>query len=302
MRCFITIIFLFFANIVFASGVCVKEVSIGVKTVALGKTTLKQIESDFGYVGHFRFGGYATAVSYRQDEQFITFGFKTLGLEPTLSVVEISALPPNGYERLFFRDFPLKEKLFLEGRFVGQSRQNLPSSIHWETYQRAIKETGRGFACYLTTQSVYFYDRLLSATIAITESDSTNCLESPIDLSFVEKNFDELYKKNCTELWETLYSSLEEAKSCRSIEKTSRFLGLANLQTGNAEFEHFFSESIENLCLGSPKCFNEASQRLPKAAQEKLKEKLSIPLFINKERLYKSGCLPSTSLLERVVN
>jgi hypothetical protein len=141
-----------------------------------------------------------------------------------------------------------------------------------------------------TCQKIYRLS-LLFLLFPYTAIGAIDCPESRKNLSYLEKNFNKLYRENYSEFWVILHSSFEEAKSCRSIEKTSKFLGLANVQTGNAEFEQFFSESIENLCLSSPKCFNEASQRLPKAVQERLKEKLNGPLFIDKERLYKSGCL-----------
>jgi hypothetical protein len=107
----------------------------------------------------------------------------------------------------------------------------------------------------------------------------------------LERNFDELYEKNYSDFWKILHSSLMEAKSCYSIEVTSKYLNLASLSSNNAEFNEFFAESIEKLCLRSPRCFNEAKQTLHKSVQKKLNTMLNNPLFIDKESLSKSGCL-----------
>jgi len=119
----------------------------------------------------------------------------------------------------------------------------------------------------------------------------TVCSGSAADISCLMRNFDDFYHKNYSDFWKVLHSSLKEAEHCRSIEATSSFLNLASLHSTNAEFNEFFAESIENLCLTSPKCFSDANNLLPKATQERLKMFLNNPLFIDKEHLYKSGCL-----------
>jgi len=119
----------------------------------------------------------------------------------------------------------------------------------------------------------------------------TVCSNSTENLSCLMRNFDDLYHENYSYFWKILHSAKEEAKHCHSTEATSKFLSLASLRSDNAEFNEFFAESIENICIASPKCFNEANQLLPTATQERLKMFLSNPLFIDKERLYKSGCL-----------
>ena len=82
-----------------------------------------------------------------------------------------------------------------------------------------------------------------------------------------------------------------EAKRCYSIEVTSKYLNLASIPSNNVEFNEFFAESIEKLCLNSPGCFNEANRILHKSVQKKLNTMLNNPLFIDKESLYKLGCL-----------
>jgi hypothetical protein len=110
----------------------------------------------------------------------------------------------------------------------------------------------------------------------------------------LERNFDELYEKNYSYFWKILHSSIIEVNSCYSIEVTSKYLNLASLQSKNAEFNEFFAESIEKLCLSSPRCFHEANQTLHKSVQQKLNTMLNNPVFIDKDSLYKSGCINNT--------
>jgi hypothetical protein len=113
-------------------------------------------------------------------------------------------------------------------------------------------------------------------------------------LSYLKENFVEFYRKDYYAFSEVLHSALKEARQCRPIEKTAEFLSLTELKSVNAEFNEFFAESIENLCLTSPECFNEASLLLPVATQERLNFFLNNPVFLDKELLHNSGCLGRT--------
>ena len=137
---------------------------------------------------------------------------------------------------------------------------------------------------------------VLCFILCICSPNDTNSSNITGDLSYLERNFNELYENNYADFWKILHSSLMEAKRCDSIEITSRYLNLVNLPYKNAEFNEFFAESIEKLCLNSPGCFHEANRTLNKSVQKKLNTMLNNPLFIDKGSLYKSGCLNNTTL------
>lgn len=118
-----------------------------------------------------------------------------------------------------------------------------------------------------------------------------DCSTNSIDLSYFEYNFDDLYKKDYSNFWKILYNLLMDAERCNSIEATSKFLNLANITSINAEFNEFFAENIEKLCLNSPMCFHKANKTLNESVQIKLNMMLNNPIFIDRSSLYKSGCL-----------
>ncbi len=117
------------------------------------------------------------------------------------------------------------------------------------------------------------------------------CSGSSANLECLEQHFDELYAQDYERFWAILNKSANEAKQCRSTKKTAEFLGLARIKIRGAEFEEFFAQTTENLCMSSPRCFKRASRLLDKGIQKNLAAMLDNPLFVDREDLHKAGCL-----------
>lgn len=120
---------------------------------------------------------------------------------------------------------------------------------------------------------------------------ATTCSGSSANLKCLEQHFDELYAKDNSHFWAILNKSADETKRCRSIKKTAEFLGLVRIKIRGAEFEEFFAQTTENLCVSSPRCFKRASRLLDKDTQKNLAAMLDNPLFVGREDLHKAGCL-----------
>lgn len=111
------------------------------------------------------------------------------------------------------------------------------------------------------------------------------------DLKCIKQNFEVSYAQDYEHFWAVLNKSADEAKQCRSIKKTAEFLDLVRIKIKGAEFEEFFAQTTENLCVSSPRCFKRASKLLDKEAQKNLVAMLDNPLFVDRESLRKAGCL-----------
>lgn len=123
-----------------------------------------------------------------------------------------------------------------------------------------------------------------------TAEAATTCSDSSANLKCLEQHFDELYAKDHSHFWAILNKSADKAKQCRSIKKTAEFLGLAHIKTGNAEFNEFFAQTTENLCVSSPRCFKRASKLLDKESRKNIAAMFDTPLFVDRENLRKAGC------------
>lgn len=120
---------------------------------------------------------------------------------------------------------------------------------------------------------------------------ATTCSGSLANLKCLERNFDKFYAQDYDHFWTILNKSADEAKQCQPIKKTAEFLGLARIKTGNAEFNEFFAETTENLCVSSPRCFKRASKLLDKESQKNLAARFDTPTFVDRADLHKAGCL-----------
>ena len=112
-----------------------------------------------------------------------------------------------------------------------------------------------------------------------------------LGLKCLEQHFEELYANKYSYFWAILYEGADEAQQCRPIKKTAELLGLARIKIKDAEFEEFFAQTTENLCVSSPRCFRQASQLLDKDTQKNLAVMLDNPLFVDRADLHKAGCL-----------
>lgn len=142
----------------------------------------------------------------------------------------------------------------------------------------------RAKAIFMMSIVVLVFDSQAVEAAAICSGSSTN-------LKCLEQHFDEFYAQDYYRFSAILNKSADEAKQCRSIKKTAEFLGLAHIKTGNAEFNEFFAEITEKLCVSSPRCFKRASRLLDKDIQKKLAAMLDNPLFVDREDLHKADCL-----------
>lgn len=127
-------------------------------------------------------------------------------------------------------------------------------------------------------------------SIQTVEADAI-CSASSANLRCLEQHFDEFYAQDPDHFWEVLHKSADGVNQCRSVKKTAAFLCLVRIKTGNAEFDEFFAQTTENLCMSSLGCFKRASRLLDKEIQKNLAAMLDKPLFVDREDLHKAGCL-----------
>jgi hypothetical protein len=120
---------------------------------------------------------------------------------------------------------------------------------------------------------------------------TTLCSDASANLKCLKQHFDEFYAQDYNRFWLILNKSADEAKQCRSIRKTVEFLDLARIKIRGAEFEEFFAQTTENICVSSPHCFKQASKLLDKETQRKLATMMDNPTFVDREVLRNSGCL-----------
>jgi hypothetical protein len=121
--------------------------------------------------------------------------------------------------------------------------------------------------------------------------NTVSCSNSSDKLNCLKANFHSLYHNNYTEFWSILHKSADEVKQCASSTKTAQFLGLVAIQSNNAEFNEFFSDIVEELCVSSPTCFCTGVSHLSDENQQMLRIMLDTPLFFDKKSLEKARCL-----------
>lgn len=124
---------------------------------------------------------------------------------------------------------------------------------------------------------------------------TTLCSGASANLKCLKLHFEQLATEDYDRFGAILKKSSDEAKQCRSIKKTAEFLDLARIKIRGAEFEEFFAQATESLCVSSPRCFKRASKLLDKEAQKNLAAMLDNPLFVDRENLRKAGCLRRTN-------
>lgn len=110
-------------------------------------------------------------------------------------------------------------------------------------------------------------------------------------LTCLERNFDDLYSQDYARFWKILNKAKQNAEHCRSVRSTAQFLGLARIQTGNAEFKEFLAQSIEDMCIHSSPCFQKASRLVDLESRSRLEDMLATPMFATPDELRRAGCL-----------
>jgi hypothetical protein len=99
-------------------------------------------------------------------------------------------------------------------------------------------------------------------------------------LTFLKRNFTELYLKNYSYFWEIVHEAAKEAQSCESSQETASFIELVCYSGGNAEFNEFYNKIIEHLCISNPKCFFDSLVRLDEESRSKVIDTLHHPIFV----------------------
>ncbi|MBI5492889.1 MAG: hypothetical protein HY893_08160 [Deltaproteobacteria bacterium] len=116
------------------------------------------------------------------------------------------------------------------------------------------------------------------------ENYSKNPCLGEANLVCLQDNFDKLYQENYPLFWEILHNAASKAQKCDSVKDTAAFLRLVKLirgshATGNAEFEEYFSQTVEQLCIQKSKCFLDGLLRFDKPTRVLLLDMLRNPLF-----------------------
>ena len=127
----------------------------------------------------------------------------------------------------------------------------------------------------------------LAALIAILMGCTKNsalCADSSLSCGI--NSFSELYQKDYDQFWNIFNSAGKEAVKCSSAQQTARFLEVASVKEGNAEFTEYFMELVENeIILKNPECFLDAISLISPDARTVIFNDLRTPLFNEKQAI-----------------
>lgn len=119
-----------------------------------------------------------------------------------------------------------------------------------------------------------------------TQQSKDLCKQGSASLSYAIENFDQLYVQDYSLFWSIFHAAEKKAVSCESIDDTARFLSVARVKEGNAEFNEYFSEVLEkNLLMNNARCLFDALLRLDDQSKKIIMWDLRHPLYIQKEKL-----------------
>ena len=122
---------------------------------------------------------------------------------------------------------------------------------------------------------------ILTIGSEIQSQQSVNTNPGKSNLQYVKDNFTHLYIENYKLFWEIVNEGENMAISCNDLQDTSNFLALAKLKKGNAEFNEYFMEVIENELLEKdPKCLFDALVKNDEETQQIIMSDLRNPLFL----------------------
>jgi hypothetical protein len=95
-------------------------------------------------------------------------------------------------------------------------------------------------------------------SIASEVAVANDCCRVPDELQCLRTNFSSCYRNHYERFSEILDLAEEKAKLCKSPRDMAKFLALVEIRSGNAEFNEYLDETIEELCITKPKCFVDA--------------------------------------------
>lgn len=106
------------------------------------------------------------------------------------------------------------------------------------------------------------------------------CVNNMATLDCVKNNFNEAYVYDYKNFWKIINSSGEKAVMCNKSDDLTNFMRLIEVRkSSNAEFEEYYSQTIEKVCVENDKCFFEAMTQLSPGAQISIVKLLKAPLF-----------------------
>lgn len=122
---------------------------------------------------------------------------------------------------------------------------------------------------------------LFCAVFAANSSADGLCSGTDATLNCLSKNFEKLYVTNYHGFWDILHKSAKKVQQCRSVSDVVPFLELVRLKSNNVEFNEFFSEKIENMCIKNSKCFFDALAAMKEEDQIEIMSRMRNPLFVD---------------------
>jgi hypothetical protein len=105
------------------------------------------------------------------------------------------------------------------------------------------------------------------------------CSADEDQLIFLKKNFSGLYLNDYSRFWDIVHKAAKKAQTCDSSIETADFIELIRFSGGNAEFNEYYSEIVEHLCISNPACFFDSLLRLDKESKIKVIDVLRHPIF-----------------------
>ncbi len=140
--------------------------------------------------------------------------------------------------------------------------------------------------------SVYAVLLVCLMGVGVTCRAQALCADRDENLRCLRMKFEPLYQISPDRFWRILNRSRDVAVQCRSTRKTLDFLRLVEIRSENAEFNEYFSETIEGMCAQKPTCLARATAMLCSDAQKLLRDKLMSPDFLDLKKLDVARCVP----------
>ena len=127
-------------------------------------------------------------------------------------------------------------------------------------------------------------------SIAAEVAVANDCCRVPDELQCLRTNSSYCYRNHYERFYEILDLAEGKARLCKSPRDMAKFLALVEIRSGNAEFNEYLDETIEELCITKSKCFVDAMKNLRPSTRKEITRRLQTPTFYETDNLLK-GCL-----------
>jgi hypothetical protein len=104
------------------------------------------------------------------------------------------------------------------------------------------------------------------------------CRPGNDDLQCLGTHFQGMYQDSYDQFWSILHGREEEIHSCTDDRVVAQFLALAS-HTGNAEFDEFYSKTVEELAMSNMACLAGSWSTLSSQDQTTVAKVLRTPMF-----------------------